>query len=382
MFGRPVTVFKIFGFAIKTDLSWVILAMLITWSLARGWFPELYKNLPAFAYWWMGLAGALGLFLSIVAHELTHSIVARLYGVTIKSITLFIFGGVAQMEEDPPSWAAEFWMAVAGPVSSAVISGLMLLTRWLGHVFEWPVTVVGVLTYLAWLNLVLAFFNLAPAFPLDGGRILRSILWRWKKNLPWATLIAAKIGTGFGCILIGLGIFSLINGSFVGWLWWTMIGFFVCLAARESRRKTLAHDILQHIRIRDVMDKAPVVLSRSMSLEEFVYEYVYREHFNVYPVASLGKFVGCVTVAGASRVPRDEWAGHTVGSVMEPCSHKTTISPDESADKALAVMNKTGNQRLLVVENDQLVGIIVRDEMLKFLDPKVETKRFETRGEG
>lgn len=377
MFGHSITLFKIFGFEIKVDLSWLILAALITWSLAGGLFPEYYKNLPQSSYWWMGVAGALGLFLSIVIHELTHSLVARQYGVVMKSITLFIFGGVAQMEDDPPAPAAEFWMAVVGPIASAVVSGLMFLVVWWGQTHGWPVTVIGVFSYLAWLNLVLAVFNLVPAFPLDGGRILRSILWRWKKDLRWATSIAANVGSGLGFVLIALGIFSLIKGNFVGGLWWLMIGFFVRMAAQGSYQQVLARNVFHNVKVKDLMTKEPVVVSRSMSLEEFVYDYVYREHLKLYPVVSFGKLIGCVSVAGTSRVPRDEWPNQTVGSVTEPCSPDTTIGPDESAEKALAVMHKTGNNRLLVIEGEQLVGVITLEDMLKLLALKVELKDFE-----
>ncbi|HEX7415869.1 MAG TPA: site-2 protease family protein, partial [Smithellaceae bacterium] len=180
MLGRPLSLFKVFGFEIKVDISWLFLAALITWSLASGLFPEYYKDLPPAAYWWMGAAGTVGLFLSIIAHELVHSLVARYYGIPMKGITLFIFGGVAQMEDEPPNPKAEFMMAVVGPLSSFLIGIFSFLLYYLGEKSGWPVTVNGVLAYLAWLNTVLAVFNLIPAFPLDGGRILRSALWNWK----------------------------------------------------------------------------------------------------------------------------------------------------------------------------------------------------------
>lgn len=208
MFGRSVKLFKIFGFEIKADLSWMVLAFLIAWSLAVGWFPEFYSHLSPFSYWGMGAAGAVGFFLSIIVHELTHSLMARLYGVFIRSITLFVFGGVSQMEDDPPSYAADFWMAIVGPLSNAVLSGLLFVTLEWGRESGWSVAVTGVLAYLAWLNLILALFNLAPAFPLDGGRILRSILWRLKADFEWATSVAVKVGAAFGGLLLIAGAFS------------------------------------------------------------------------------------------------------------------------------------------------------------------------------
>jgi len=182
MFGRPISLFRILGFEVKIDVSWIVLAALIIWSLASGLFPAYYKDLPSAAYWWMGVAGAVGLFLSIIVHELTHSLVARYYGIPMKEITLFIFGGVAHMEDDPPSPKAEFMMAIVGPLSSCLMGILVLSLYALGKNSGWPVTVIGVLNYLIWLNIILAVFNLVPAFPLDGGRVLRSALWSWKKT--------------------------------------------------------------------------------------------------------------------------------------------------------------------------------------------------------
>ena len=217
MFGRPVSLFKIFGFEIKVDISWLILAALVTWSLASGLFPEYYKDLPRAYYWWMGAAGAAGLFLSIVFHELAHSLVARNYGISMKGITLFIFGGVAEMEDDPPNPRAEFFMAIVGPLSSAAISLFLFLIIFWGKDRSWPVTINGVLAYLAWLNIVLAVFNLVPAFPLDGGRVLRSALWSWKKNLRWATAICRESGIRFrNCINNSRSNF-LIHGQFCRW---------------------------------------------------------------------------------------------------------------------------------------------------------------------
>ncbi|OGP89838.1 MAG: peptidase M50 [Deltaproteobacteria bacterium RBG_19FT_COMBO_43_11] len=374
MFGRSVSLFKIFGFEIKIDLSWLILAALITWSLASGLFPEYYKELPRVTYWWMGVAGAVGLFLSIIFHELAHSLVARNYGISMKGITLFIFGGVAEMEDDPPSPRAEFWMAVVGPISSALISSLLFLIILWGREHGWPVTVYGVLAYLAWLNLVLAVFNLVPAFPLDGGRILRSALWSWKKNLRWATAIAAKVGSGLGIALIIAGIISIFMGNFVGGLWWFMIGLFIRSAAQRSYQQLLARGLFQAKRVKELMVKDPLAVSRSLSLEEFVNDYVYKYHFQMYPVLSFGKLTGCVSVHEAAAIPREDWTTQTVGSIAIPCNEDTTIGPEDDANKALEIMNRTGNSRLLVVEGDQLLGIISLKDMLKLLSLKVELK--------
>lgn len=372
MFGRPVSLFSVFGFEIKIDMSWLILAALITWSLAGGLFPEYYRDLPRSAYWWMGAAGATGLFLSIIIHELTHSLVARHYGIAMKDITLFIFGGVAHMEQDPPHPKAEFMIAVVGPLSSCLLGFCSFLLFTLGMKIGWPVTVVGVLNYLFWMNIVLAVFNLIPAFPLDGGRILRSALWRWKKDIRWSTDIASQIGSGFGLVLIILGIIYIITGHFIGGLWWFLIGMFVRFAAQSSYRHVLARSLFHTKKVRDLMVTSPVTVPRSISLEEFIRDYVYRYHFQAYPVLSFGRLTGCVFLKQVSSIPREEWSRHTVGSVAVPCSADITIGPDEDVNKALEVMNRTGNSRLMVVDGEELVGIIALKDMLALLSLKME----------
>lgn len=377
MFGRPVSLFTIFGFEIKVDISWLLLAALISWSLASNLFPHYHKDLPQSAYWWMGVSGAVGLFLSIIFHELTHSLVARHYGVSMKEITLFIFGGVAHMEEDPPSPRAEFMIAVVGPLSSFFLAASAFLLYKLGMQNGWPVTITGVLNYLSWLNMILALFNLIPAFPLDGGRILRSALWKWKKDVRWSTNIASQIGSGFGLVLIIMGIFYIVTGNFMSGLWWFLIGLFVRAAAQSSYRQILARNLFHTKKVRDLMVANPVTVPRSISLDEFIRDYVYKYHFQAYPVLSYGKLTGCIFLKQIASIPREEWSQHTVGAVALQCGADIMIGPDENADKALEVMNRTGNSRLLVVNGDELQGIISLKDMLSLLSLKMELNDFE-----
>ena len=218
MFGRQSKLFKLFGFTVRVDASWLVIAFLIAFTLAAGLFPSYYKGLPASTYWWMGVAGAAGLFVSIVFHEFWHSLVARQYGLPISGITLFIFGGVSEMAEEPQSPKVEFFMAVAGPVSSFLLSGIFYLA-FLGTRANTPLPVHAVLAYLAYVNVLLGLFNLLPAFPLDGGRVLRSVLWYAKGNLRWATRIASRIGSAFGAGMILLGIVTFVRGNLIGGVW-------------------------------------------------------------------------------------------------------------------------------------------------------------------
>ncbi|MFQ5799880.1 MAG: site-2 protease family protein, partial [Bacteroidota bacterium] len=239
MFGKRIPLFKLFGFSVCIDASWFILAIFITWSLANWLFPDHFHGLPTATYWWMGVAGASGLFASIVFHEFCHSIIARRYGLPMKGITLFIFGGVAEMADEPESPKAEFLMAIAGPISSVVLATGLLFLYVVGKHAAWSEPINGVLWYLWFINYVLAGFNLLPAFPLDGGRVLRSILWAIKGNLRWATRIASRLGSGFGLFLIIMGAINVFKGSVPGGIWLFLIGMFIRNASQMSYRQLL-----------------------------------------------------------------------------------------------------------------------------------------------
>jgi len=374
MFGNRITLFKLLGFEVRVDASWLLLVALVTWSLAKGIFPDSYKGVSEVTYWAMGALGALGLFLSIIFHELCHSLVAARYGIPMKGITLFIFGGVAEMNEEPPSPRSEFFMAIAGPIASLALSLTFYGIAYAGRMLGWPGTLPTVTSYLGFINLLLASFNLIPAFPLDGGRVLRSILWGWKGNLRWATRISSGLGSAFGMLLILLGIISIFRGNFIGGVWWLMIGFFLRNAAQMSYSQIVARKVLEGEKVRRFMVTDPVSVSRALTLEEFVNDYVYRYHYKMFPVVSFERLVGCITVRQAAEFPREEWREHTVGEVAGPCTPDITIGPDDDAVHALAIMSRTENSRLLVVEGERLVGIITLKDMLQFLSLKLELR--------
>jgi len=376
MFGRRITLFKLLGFEVHIDLSWFIIALLVTWSLAKGLFPSYYKDLAPATYLWMGLCGAAGLFLSIVFHELCHSLVARRFGLPMKGITLFVFGGVAEMSEEPSNAKAEFLMAIAGPISS-ILLGLTLsaVAALIGGILSPPMT--GVIDYLASINFILAGFNLLPAFPLDGGRVLRAALWQWKKNLRWATRVAARFGSGFGMLLILLGIVNVVTGRLLGGIWQFMIGMFLRNAAQMSYQQVLIRKALEGETVQHFMKKDPVTAPSSLSLKDLVDEYIYNYHFKMYPVVEGGTLIGCVTTRHVKEIPRDQWAIRTVGDVARQCSSENTIGPAEDALQALSVMSKTGNSRLMVVDDGRLVGIITLKDIMGFLSVKLELDEFE-----
>ncbi len=373
MFGKRIKLFKLLGFEVGIDLSWIIIAILIAWSLSTGLFPVYYKDLSTQMYWLMGIVGAVGLFVSIIAHEFSHSLVARKYGMPMKGITLFIFGGVAEMHEEPPSPKAEFMMAIVGPLSSIAIALIFYVIYAAGRQGGLPQPITGVVGYLAMINGILAGFNLIPAFPLDGGRVLRSILWGIKKNLRWATRISSWIGSGFGILLIVLGVLNVLRGNFIGGMWWFLIGMFLNGAARASYQQLLTRRALEGEPVRRFMKPDPVTVPATISLRQLVEDYIYQYHFKMFPVIEgSNRLAGCVTTKQVKKVPREEWSQRTVGDITAECSKENTIEPQVDAMKALSAMNRSGASRLMVVEGGHLVGIISLKDMLKFLSLKVE----------
>jgi Zn-dependent protease/CBS domain-containing protein len=371
MFGRPIPLFKLAGFQIGLDWSWFILAVLITWTLASGVFPFYYPGLTPAAYWSMGVIAALGLFGSILLHELGHAMVARRYGLPIRRITLFIFGGVAEMEAEPERPAVEFWVAIAGPITSFLVGLVCWLLLQAAAGAGAGVPVVGVLAYLASINAILAVFNLVPAFPLDGGRILRAILWYWKGSLRWATRVASMIGGGFGILLIGLGVYRVLIGDFVGGMWWFLIGLFVRFAAQMSYQQVLMRETLRGIPVRRIMTAKPITVPSGITIAQLIDDYIYRHHHNMFPVVDNGRLVGCVTMNDVKRLPRDRWASTTVAEIMRPCTEATAISPDMDAMEVLSLMARTRNSRLLVTERDRLIGVVTLRDVMNFLNVKL-----------
>ncbi len=373
MFGGRITLFKLMGFEVRIDASWIILAALITWSLAVGYFPAYERGLSTQDYWWMAIAAALLLFLSIVVHEFAHSVVARRNGLPMQGITLFVFGGVAEMGGEPAAPGVEFWMAVAGPLTSVAIGaiayGIYRATNGI-----WPAPVTGVIHYLGWINWLLAAFNSIPAFPLDGGRVLRSAIWHSTRNLDRATRIAAGIGEGFGALLMALGIISLFFGSFVSAVWWFVLGMFLRSAAAQSYQQMRIQGALAHEPISRFMHTDLITVPPNISVEDLIENYVYRFHHKMFPVVKdeAHHLAGCISTEQLKNIPREEWRQHSVQELMRPCSLDNTVTPDTNAVSALSKMRQSGLTRLLVVDKDRLLAIVTLRDLLDFLSLKLD----------
>lgn len=365
--ARRIKLFKLLGFQVQAEWTWLFLAAWMTWSLASDVFPADVQGLGPFSYWWMGALGTLGLLASIVFHELWHSLVARRYGIAIEGITLFIFGGVAELKEEPASAKTEFLLALAGPASSALLGFLALGARELARVASVGPGTTAVLGYLMSINLTLAAFNLLPAFPLDGGRMLRAAVWRWRRDLRWATQLAAWIGTLLGNLLLGVGTLLLFLGSLVNGIWMIVVGLYLRSASRQSYRQLSIRLALAGERVERFLIPDPIMVPHDTSLTELVEEYVYKHQVKSFPVVDGLRLVGCVSAHALDAVPQSQWAQRTAGDLAQTCGAEDTISGGVDAMQALTQMSRTGRGQLMVVEGDRLVGMVMLQDLLEFL---------------
>jgi Zn-dependent protease len=372
MFGKRFHLFTVFGFAIRIDVSWFFLVVIVTWSLATRVFPYSYEGLTSAVYLSMGIAVTVGLFVSIVLHELSHSVVARHHGVVMSGITLFIFGGVAEMTEEPPSARAEFQVAVAGPLASILVALVCSIAVTIGGVLAWSQAVVGVLEYLRFINVVLVLFNMIPAFPLDGGRVLRAVLWQRRQSLIEATRVTSRIGIGFSYVLIGLGVLTAVWGDLVGGVWFFLIGMFLRMAATMSYQQLVVRSTLKGETVGGFMKTDPVTVTDDLSISAVVEDYVYRYHYKMFPVVDGDKLLGCITTRQIRDIPRETWSQRRVADVAEACGPQNSIAPDVSAIEALSRMSQSGVSRLMVTEGDRLLGVITLKDLLQFLSLKAE----------
>jgi len=367
-----MTLFKLLGFTVSVDASWGIILFLVVWSLSEGLFPGYFPDLSSQTYWMMGLLGALGLFVSIIIHEFSHSLIARMYGLEIKGITLFIFGGVAEMKDEPNSPKTEFFMAIAGPIASLLLSILFAALYQVAKITELPVPVIGILGYLSAINMLLAVFNMVPAFPTDGGRILRSLLWWIKGDIYWATQVASRISLLFAMAIIFIGFMSLIGGNFIGGLWWILIGSFLFNAANASFQRLLMKQSFEGKTVHDFMNPNPVTIPSHITLQEFVNKYLYHYHYKMFPVVKDDKISGLLTIQMLKSHPQEEWKHLLVSKAMQLQSPDNSIASNTPINDALNKMSETGLSRLLVVEHKKVVGIITLKDLLEYLALKME----------
>jgi Zn-dependent protease/CBS domain-containing protein len=360
------------GIPIRIHFTWLIIFGLLSWSLASGYFPQRYPDLPITAYWIKAIIAALFLFGSVLVHELMHALMAQNLRVPIAGITLFALGGVSEMKQEPPSPSAEFLIALVGPLASLVLAGFFWLV-WRALEREGPdPSFAAIALYLVGLNTVVAVFNLLPAFPLDGGRMLRSIIWGITKNLQKATYLATRIGRAFAYLLITFGAVSLFAGAGFQGIWMALIGFFLLQGAQASYTQVVLKEALAGIAVRDIMVQKVLTVAPNLSVRELIQDYFLTYGYGGFPVVENGQVLGLVSLGDVKKVSPTDYDRLTVREVMTPLSERLTIAPEEDVSVAFQRMAEEELGRLVVMERGRMLGLVTKTGLSRFLQMKLE----------
>lgn len=372
--GKGIRVLKVLGIQVSIDYTWFIVFVLFAWSLAYGYFPFRNPGLGTGTYLFMGTLSAVLLFVCVLIHELSHSYTANRLGLDIKEITLFIFGGVAQLTKEPEDAKTELKIAIAGPAASLVLAAAFWVAARAVDGLVSPL-VDSILGYLALINLVLLVFNMIPGFPLDGGRVFRAIWWLRTGDLNRATQVASTIGKGFALFLIVTGFMQIFVGNFTGGLWSVLIGVFVQQAAESGYQQVLIRSALEGLKVKDIMSRPVVTVEEGATVTDAVENYFFKYHFASFPVRSNGHVAGLLTLNNVRALEREKWPMTRVAEVMQRLAPEEVLSPETSALDALSRMLGNNAGRFPVVDGGELVGIISRRDIVKMLEFKSELKR-------
>lgn len=376
MFSKPITLFKILGFDIRADSSWIFISIFISWTLSTSLFPSQFPGYDSLTYQHMAIWSLVGLIFSILVHELAHAIIAEHYQMPIISIRLFIFGGVAEMKGAPSHPKGELYMALAGPVMSFIL-GLLF---WQSHAF-WgfyfgPGPIEHSLQYLGYINFILALFNIVPAFPLDGGRALRAYLWLRKRNLVIATRIASDLGEIFAYMLMAYGCYRLMYfDDIIAAAWVGLLGIFMLGAGRYAVRQSESWSLLSGQTVADFMDADFMSVSPDMTISDFVDQYLYKHYQPSFPVIDEGKLVGIISVHSIMETDRKKWGWMHVRSQMQPAAGINTVSHLMPAADALDMMRRLAQTSLLVTDEGKLVGILSITDIINYLSITMKLDR-------
>jgi Zn-dependent protease/CBS domain-containing protein len=369
---KGVKLFRVLGIQISLNYSWFVVFGLIAWSLASGYFPSLYPDLSRSAHWVMGFLGAFFLFLSVLVHELTHSYIAKREGIEVKEITLFIFGGVSHLAKEPENSQIELKVALGGPLSSLALAFVFWILSRITSPMPHLVLYTGLLGYLAFINLSLAIFNLIPGFPLDGGRVLRALIWRKGGSLKKATRIASESGKWVGVGIILLGLFWILTGNLMGGFWFVIIGIFLRSAAEGGLQQVLTKGALEGVKVKELMSREIISVPSSLHIQQLVEDFYLTHTHITYPVIEGEKIIGIITLKQVKEAPRDQWVGKTVREVMMPIREEILLDPDGEAVDALQKMMRTGEGRLPVIKEGRVVGMLTRRDILNLLEIKTD----------
>lgn len=366
-----VKIGRIRGINIKINYSWVLIFFFITWSLANNYLPSQYPNKPNNFYWTIGLVSTLSLYLSILVHELAHSAIAQGEGLEINNITLHFFGGVSQIREESSNPKTEAYMAVAGPLTSILLAGILLSVN---SIFEagLPDTFEAVIRYSGYVNLGLALFNLIPAYPMDGGRVLRALLWNRNENLVKSTRIATTVSNIISLLFMGFGFFSIFSTGTLDGLWLVFIGLFINGSSKMGLSQTIISDALGEMRVRDIMTRDLKTVEPDITVQEVIDKWFSVFKHQGYPVTENGELVGIITLEDVRDVESDKRSSVTVKDIMKKRDELVVTHPDEKASDALMKIATRDVGRLPVMENGSLVGILTRSDISKTIQIKKE----------
>ncbi len=363
---RSIPLGRILGIPLGLDYSWFLVFALVTWSLGSSYFPEQYPGWSPGLYWTIGLATSLLFFLSVVLHELGHSVIALRNGIPVRSITLFIFGGVAQIAREPGSPGVEFRVAIAGPITSFALAGLFGALGWFGASLA---PFAALVTYLAYINGSLALFNLIPGFPLDGGRVFRAVVWKVTHSFRRATEIAGGAGHLFAWLFIFLGVWQMFGGNFAGGLWIAFIGWFLQNAATASVQQMTLERLLAGHTVGEIMTRECTTLAPEVTLEQLVHDHILKTGRRCFPVARAGRIEGLLTLHDVKAIPRERWAATTADQAMTPLARLRIAHSSDALGMAMQEMTKDGVNQLPVIDaaTGDFVGVLARDDVLTFV---------------
>ena len=359
-------IFRIAGIDINIHISWLIILVFLTFSLATGWFPITYPGSSTATYYLLGFIASILLFVSVLLHELAHSFVARSRGLQVKSIVLFIFGGVSNIEQEPQTPGIEFSMAFVGPLVSLLIGvvcyGLLLLVRGTHSLL------VPILSYLALMNIILGIFNLIPGFPLDGGRVLRSIIWKATGNFQTATNITTFVGQAFAYLIILWGILLFFAGNAFNGLIIIFTGWFLLTSAQSARSQSVLDTAFRGVTVNQIMNTNVMTVPANISLQKLVDEYFLPRGLRSAFVMQGDQLAGLITLSDIRHVPRDQWPQTPVGYAMIPLERLHTITPQQNVKDVLPLMTGQDVNQLAVVQDGRLVGVLTREGILRSLE--------------
>jgi Zn-dependent protease/predicted transcriptional regulator len=355
---------------LRLHYSWFFIFGLIAWALASSYFPDVFPDWSLATYWLIGLATSLLFFASLLLHEMAHSLVAKAAGIPIRSITLFIFGGVSQMAREPETPAVEFRVALAGPLTSLALSAIFWGIWAAARGFNEPLEAVAF--WLGWINMVLAGFNLIPGFPLDGGRVLRSILWWRQRDLPRATRMASNVGRAVGYLFIFGGIWLLFAGLWFSGLWLAFVGWFLQSAAAGSYRQVAMQSILQGHTVSEVMTRDCPPIDPNLTVEQLIHDYILTSGRRCFPVVEAGSFLGIMAFQDVKDVSRDQRASTTVRDAMTPLDKLKLVGPNDELSGVLELLTTADVNQVPVIENGRIIGMVGRDAVLSFIQVRGE----------